>query len=162
DKGDILGHEMQLFASKITPTDETLIPTGKITPVKGTPYDFTEPMTIGSRIKEIKGNPGGYDINYVIDDWDGKKLKRAARVREAKSGRVMETLTTEPGVQFYTGNFLDGKVKGKGGAVYRKHAGFCLEAQHFPDSPNKKEFPSVVLKPGQKYRQTTVYRFSAK
>jgi aldose 1-epimerase len=162
DKGDILGHEMQLFASKITPTDDTLIPTGKITPVKGTPYDFTEPMTIGSRIKEIKGNPGGYDINYVIDGWDGKKLNRAARVREPKSGRVMETLTTEPGVQFYTGNFLDGTAKGKGGAVYRKHAGFCLEAQHYPDSPNQKDFPSVVLKPGQKYRQTTVYRFSAK
>jgi aldose 1-epimerase len=159
DKGDILGHEMQLFASKITPTDETLIPTGKIEPVRGTPYDFTKPTTIGSRIKEVKG---GYDINYVIDSHDGKKPVRAARVREPRTGRVMEMFTTEPGVQFYTGNFLDGTAKGKGGAVYKKHAGFCLEAQHYPDSPNKTNFPSVVLKPKQTYRQTTVYRFSAK
>jgi aldose 1-epimerase len=160
--GDVLGHEVQIFAQKYTPTDETLIPTGKIEPVKGTPYDFTKPMTIGSRIGELKGDPGGYDVNYVLDAGGAKEPALAVRVREPKSGRVMEMLTTEPGVQFYTGNFLDGKVKGKGGAVHNKHAGFCLEAQHFPDTPNRKEFPSATLRPGQTYRQTTVYRFAAK
>jgi aldose 1-epimerase len=159
--GDILGHEIQLFAQKYTPTDDTLIPTGKIEPVKGTPYDFTKPMTVSSRIAEIKGEPGGYDMNYVLDGGD-KGPTLGARVREPKSGRVMEMLTTEPGVQFYTGNFLDGKVKGKGGAVYKKHAGLCLEAQHFPDSPNQKDFPSTILRPGKTYQQTTVYRFGVK
>jgi len=160
--GDILDHEVTLFASRYTPSDETLLPTGKIEPVKGTPYDFTTAKTIGSRIKEIKGEPGGYDVNYVIDRKAGSDLTLAAVVREPKSGRIMEVLTTEPGVQFYTGNFLDGTVKGKGGAVYKKHAGFCLETQHYPDSPNQKDFPSTVLRPGQTYRSMTVYRFSAK
>jgi aldose 1-epimerase len=162
DQGDILGHELTLFASRITPTDKTLIPTGKIEPVKDTPYDYTQPRTIGARIKEIKGEPGGYDVNYVLDGGPGDKPALAARVREPKSGRVMEMLTTEPGVQLYTGNFLDGKAKGKGGAVYGKHAGFCLEAQHYPDSPNQKGFPSVILRPGGVYNQTTIYRFSAR
>ena len=158
--GDILGHEMQIFADSYTPSDETLIPTGKIEPVKGTPFDFTEPVTIGKRIGELKGDPSGYDLNYVIRD--GKGLKLAARVTEPKSGRVMEVHTTEPGIQLYSGNFLDGKDKGKGGAVYKKHAGFCLETQHFPDSVNQKDFPSIVLRPGKTYTQTTVYSFSAK
>jgi aldose 1-epimerase len=165
--GDILGHELTLAAHRYTPADDTLIPTGEIQPVKGTPYDFTKPMTIGSRIKELKGDPGGYDINYVLDSYEegkpvGSTLALAATVRDPKSGRVMVMKTTEPGVQFYTGNFLDGTVKGKGGAVYHKHAGFCLEAQHFPDSINQKKFPSVVLEPGKEYTQVTVYTFTAK
>ena len=161
DSGDVLGHELTLKASKYTPGDDTLIPTGKIEPVKGTPFDFTKPRTIGSRLAQLKGEPGGYDVNYVIDGKAGT-LRLAAVVHEPKTGRVMEMETTEPGVQFYTGNFLDGKAKGKGGAVYKKHAGFCLEAQRYPDTPNKKDFPSAVLRPKQTYKQTTVYRFSAK
>jgi aldose 1-epimerase len=160
--GSILGHEMTLLATEYTPTDKTLIPTGKIEPVKGTPYDFTKPNTIGSRIKELKGDPGGYDVNYVLDRTGRKTRRLTARVREPKSGRMMTMFTTEPGVQFYTGNFLDGTVKGKGGVKYGKHAGFCLEAQYFPDSPNKKTFPSPVLRPGKTYTQTTIYRFEAK
>jgi aldose 1-epimerase len=159
--GDILDHKLTLYADEYTPADETLIPTGKIAPVKGTPFDFTTAKKIGARIGELKGEPSGYDVNYVIRG-GGKKLAKAARVVGPKSGRVMEMFTTEPGVQFYTGNFLDGTIKGKGGAVYRKHTGFCLEAQHFPDSPNQKGFPSAILRPGETYRQTTVYKFSAK
>jgi aldose 1-epimerase len=165
--GDILGHELTLAAQRYTPADDTLIPTGKIEPVKGTPFDFTKPMTIGSRIRELKGDPSGYDVNYVLDSYQegkpvGTTLALAATVRDPKSGRVMVMKTTEPGVQFYTGNFLDGTIKGKGGAVYQKHAGFCLEAQHFPDSINQKTFPSVVLEPGKEYTQRTVYTFTAK
>jgi aldose 1-epimerase len=158
DKGDILGHELTLKAAKYTPADDTLIPTGKIEPVADTPFDFTKAKTIGSRIAKVKG---GYDVNYVIDGKPGT-LRLAAVVREPKSGRVMEMETTEPGVQVYTSNFLDGKLKGKGGAVYKKHAGLCLEAQRYPDTPNKKEFPSAVLRPKDTYTQTTVYRFSGK
>ena len=159
-QGDILGHELQIFADSYTPTDDTLIPTGKIAEVKGTPFDFTEPTSIGKRIGEIKSDPVGYDLNYVLRD--GKDVRLAARVIEPKSGRVMEVLTTEPGIQFYSGNFLDGKDVGKGGAVYKKHAGFCLETQHFPDSVNQKDFPSVILKPGETYTQTTIYAFGVK
>jgi aldose 1-epimerase len=160
DQGDILSHELEIFADNYTPTDDTLIPTGKIEPVKGTPFDFTKPTAMGKHIGELKGDPNGYDLNYVLRD--GKGLKLAARVHEPKSGRVMEVRTTEPGVQFYTGNFLDGKDKGKGGAVYKKHAAFCLETQHFPDSVNQRNFPSVILKPGETYSQTTVYSFATK
>lgn len=159
--GDILGHEMTLFADRYTPVDDTLIPTGEIKPVKATPLDFTKAARIGERIGQLKGEPGGYDHNYVLNS-EGKELALAARVHEAKSGRTMEMWTTEPGVQFYTGNFLDGKQTGRGGVVYKKHGGFCLEAQHFPDSVNHANFPSVILKPGQTYRQTTIYKFSAK
>jgi aldose 1-epimerase len=158
--GDILGHEMQILADKYTPADATLIPTGKIEPVKGTPLDFTKPKLIGKDMGELKTDPVGYDHNFVLNGCD-KKPFLAARVKDPKSGRVMEVLTTEPGVQFYTGNFLDGKVKGKGGVAYQKHAGFCLEAQHFPDSVNQPSFPSVILKPDEKYQQTTIYKFSA-
>jgi aldose 1-epimerase len=157
--GDILGHELMLAADSYTPADATLIPTGEIKPVRGTSLDFTRPVTIGARIAEVGGNPGGYDHNYVING-GGKSLTLAARATEARTGRVLEMYTTEPGVQLYTGNFLDGKLKGKKGVVYKKHQAFCLEAQHFPDSVNHPEFPSVILEPGKKYTQTTVYKFS--
>jgi aldose 1-epimerase len=157
----MLGQEMMIAADKYTPVDDTLIPTGEIKPVKGTPLDFTTPTPIGARIAQMKGNPGGYDHNFVLRG-AGKSLALAARVYEPKTGRVMEMYTTEPGVQFYTGNFLDGTLKGKGGVVYQKHHGFCLEAQHFPDAVNHANFPSIILRPGQTYTQTTVYKFSAK
>jgi aldose 1-epimerase len=159
--GDILDHELMLAADKYTPADDTLIPTGEIKPVKDTPLDFTMPRRIGERINQLKGDPVGYDHNFVLNS-EGKKLALAARVRDPKTGRVMEMYTTEPGVQFYTGNFLDGKQTGRGGVVYKKHAGLCLEAQHFPDSVNHPNFPSMILKPGETYKQTTIYKFSAK
>jgi aldose 1-epimerase len=160
--GAILDHELTLNAESYTPTDDTLIPTGKIEPVKGTPYDFTKPEKIGARIKDIKGDPGGYDINLVLKDGGKKDAAMAARVYEPKTGRVMEVLTTELGVQFYTGNFLDGSLKGKGGVVYKKNQAFCLETQHYPDSINQPKFPSSVLKPGETLKSTTIYRFSTK
>jgi aldose 1-epimerase len=162
DAGTVLDHDIQIAADRYTPVDETLIPTGKIEPLRGTPLDFSTPTRIGKRIDEVKGDPGGYDHNYVLRRGAGKGPWLAARVREPKSGRLLEVLTTEPGIQFYTGNFLDGKVKGKGGAVYKKRTGFCLEAQHFPDAVNHKDFPSIILEPGKTYAQTTIYRFSAK
>jgi aldose 1-epimerase len=157
--GDILGHVLKLEAVEYTPTDATLIPTGEIKPVKDTPLDFTTPTPIGKHIAEIKADPVGYDHNFVLGK-GGRKPTQAARVVEPKTGRVMEVMTTEPGVQFYTGNFLDGKNKGKGGAVYNKHAGFCLETQHFPDSVNHSNFPNVILKPGEKFESGTIYKFS--
>ena len=156
--GDILGHELTLNADRYTPVDEGLIPTGEIRSVKDSPMDFTLPMTIGSRIEQVSG---GYDHNYVINS-SGGTLALAARVHEPTSGRVMEIYTTEPGIQLYTGNFLDGTLTGKGGKVYKKHYAFCLETQHFPDSPNKPNFPSVVLLPGQKYTTVTVHKFSTR
>jgi aldose 1-epimerase len=159
--GDILGHELMLEADQFTPVDATLIPTGEIKPVKGTPLDFTKPTAIGARIAELKGNPGGYDHNYVLNA-GGKKLALAARVYEPKSGRVLEISTTEPGIQFYSGNFLDGSITGKRGQVYRKHAGFCLETQHFPDAVNHPNFPSVILRPGSTYRHTAIFKFSTR
>jgi aldose 1-epimerase len=159
--GTILDHEMMLAADQYTPVDDTLIPTGEIKPVKGTPLDFTKPTPIGARIEQLTGDPRGYDHNFVLRG-GGKSLALAARVHAPKTGRVLEMLTTEPGVQFYTGNFLDGKLKGKCGVVYNQYQGFCLEAQHFPDSVHHANFPSVILRPGKTYRQTTVYKFSAK
>jgi aldose 1-epimerase len=156
--GTILDHVLKIDADKYTPTDETLIPTGKIEPVKGTPFDFTTPTAIGKRIKEIKADPQGYDLNYVLNG-EPIIIREIAEVSEPKSGRVMKVSTTQPGVQLYTGNFLDGKQKGKGGVKYKQYAGFCLETQHFPDSVNQPDFPSVVLKPGATYMQTTVYKF---
>lgn len=160
---DILGHRLQLFADRFTPVDSTLIPTGELKAVAGTPFDFRQPHLIGERIdaagdQQIKFG-GGYDHNFVVNGSMGT-LRPAARVVEPKSGRVMEVSTTEPGVQFYTGNFLDGSVKGKGGKAYKRRYGFCLETQHFPDSPNQPKFPTVVLKPGQKFASTTVFKFS--
>ncbi|MBM3334723.1 galactose mutarotase [Candidatus Sumerlaeota bacterium] len=155
ESGNILGHVLELPAKKYTVSDDQLIPTGEIKDVAGTPFDFTKPTEIGARIGQVTG---GYDLNYVLDNLDGQ-LVLAARVRDTKSGRIMEMQTTEPGVQFYTGNFLDGKLVGKGGVRYEKHQGFCLEAQHYPDAVNKPNFPSVILRPGQTYKQTTIYSF---
>jgi aldose 1-epimerase len=158
--GDILGHEMTIPTDQITATDDDLITTGEIVSIKGTPLDFTTPHTIGARIGAdfkplIQGI--GYDHNYVLS---GSGLQLAAIAKESKSGRIMTVRTTEPGVQLYTGNHLNG-VKGKGGHVYAKRHGFCLETQHYPDSPNKPEFPSVILRPGETFQSTTIYQFSA-
>jgi len=161
-EGTILGHEIQIESDGYTPVDATLIPTVEKRPVEDTPFDFRKPVAIGARIdaadEQLKAG-GGYDHNYVLRGKMGE-LRAVARVLEPKSGRVLEVLTTEPGIQFYSGNFLDGKVVGASGRPYVKRGGFCLEAQHYPDSPNRPEWPSVVLRPGQTYRQTTVYRFT--
>lgn len=157
--GDILGHELFLNADRYTPVDETLIPTGQFSPVLGTPLDFTSPMKIGARIKKVTG---GYDHNFVLNRFDDSSLSLAARVYEPESGRVMEIITTEPGIQFYSGNFLDGTFAGKAGKVYKKHYAFCLETQHYPDSINKPEWPDTVLRPGETYHHKIVHRFSTR
>ncbi len=155
----ILDHVLLIEADDFTPVNDTLIPTGEIKPVKGTPMDFTTPMAIGARIAQVPGpKPGGYDHNYVLRG-GGKSLALAARVREPKTGRVREVLTTEPGLQFYSGNFLDGTIKNRNGVPYKQHDAFCLETQHFPDSVNHPNFPSTILQPGQTYRSQTIYRF---
>ena len=156
--GDVKGHELTVGAEFYTPTDAESIPTGEVRSVKGTPYDFTTPHTIGSRFDQLGNLPVGYDNNFVLRA-DGV-LAFAARVVEPASGRVMELHTTEPGVQLYTANYLDGTLTGKNGIIYRQHAGLCLETEHYPDSINRPHFPSVVLRPGQTYRQTTTHRFS--
>ena len=159
---DVLSQELQINASRFTPVDENLIPLGELRPVLGTPFDFTRPHTIGERINaddEQMRRGSGYDHNFVVDG-AACQLRLAARAFSAKTGRMLEVLTTEPGVQFYTGNFLDGTLRGKTGALCGKRSGFCLETQHYPDSPNQPSFPSTVLKPGDKYQTTTIYRFS--
>ena len=161
--GTILDHKLMINADQFTPIDEGLIPIGDLRGVAGTPFDFTEPKTIGRDIgqdsQQLKFGLG-YDHNYVLNK-NGQKgeLTLAARVVEPTSGRVLEIHTTEPGVQFYSGNFLDGRLTGKSGQTYVKHAGFCLETQHFPDSPNQPAFPSTILQPGEEYTSKTVYRF---
>ncbi|HEX6070969.1 MAG TPA: aldose epimerase family protein [Longimicrobiaceae bacterium] len=163
--GSILNHEMMLNASRFTPVDSTLIPTGDLRDVEGTPFDFRQPTPLGARIDQDDEQLRfgiGYDHNFVIDRAEGDSLSLAARVYEPTSGRVMEVLTTEPAVQLYTGNFLDGSLTGKNGTVYEHRTGFCLETQHFPDSPNQPAFPSTILQPGEEYRSTTVYRFSTR
>ncbi len=160
--GDIKGHEVTIAAKTYTPGDETLIPTGKIEPVAGTAFDFTKAKAVGTDLEKAGGKPIGFDLNYVLDKGSSAKPELAAKVVEPKSGRVLEVFTTEPGLQFYTGNFLDGTNTGKGGAVYKQYNGFCLEAQKFPDSINKPEWKdksSAILKPGETYKQTTVYQF---
>ncbi len=161
--GDILGEELTLAADSFTPIDSLLIPTGELRSVAGTPMDFRTPTAIGARIgqddQQLRFGKG-YDHNWVVNGPAGT-LRLAARVHDPKTGRVMEVRTTEPGIQFYSGNFLDGSTIGQGGTPYLHRAGFCLETQHFPDSPNHPAFPSTVLRPGQEYRSTTVYRFSA-
>lgn len=162
--GDLLDHEIMINADRFTPVDKNLIPTGELRPVKGTPLDFTTSTRIGSRIDDnyeqlVLGH--GYDHNFVINR-KGAGLTLAARVYEPTSGRVLEVSTTQPAVQFYTGNFLDGTVTGKQGHVYKRRYGFCLETQHYPDSPNHPDFPSAILRPGEAFHQTTVFKFSAK
>jgi aldose 1-epimerase len=152
--GTIFDHVLTLHASRFTPVNAELIPTGETLPVAGTPLDFTKPARIGQRIRYV---PGGYDHNYVIDHWAGKLIP-VAHVEEPKTGRTMDVLTTQPGVQLYTGNFLDGSLTGIGGR-YWKNGAFCLETQHFPDSVNHPHFPSTLLRPGETYRQTAVYKF---
>jgi aldose 1-epimerase len=155
----ILNHQLEIAADKFTPVNAQLIPTGKIEEVKGGPMDFTTAKQIG---KDIQNVSGGYDHNWVLNK-SGNNLEKIASLYEPNSGRFMEVLTTEPGLQFYSGNFLDGTlVNTKGGKRYPKHAALCLETQHFPDSPNQPSFPNTILKPGETYRQTTVYKFSTK
>ena len=161
-KGDILAHQIHIDADRFTPVDGTLIPTGELRPVAGTPFDFRRPAAIGARIEqqdEQLQHGRGYDHNFVLNHRTGR-LDVIARVTEPIAGRVLEVLTTEPGVQLYSGNYLNGAITGKGGHVYGQRAGFCLEAQHFPDSPNHPAFPSATLRPGEVYRNTIIYRFS--
>ncbi len=160
-EGDILGHVLWMDADRYTPVDDTLIPTGQMAPVKGTPMDFTTATAVGAHIQDVPGKPVGYDHNFVLKSGGGK-LALALRLTEPGTGRQMEMWTTEPGIQFYTGNFLDGTVTGKRGVVYPFHGAIVLEAQHFPDSVNQPAFPSIVLAPGGTYTQTTLYRFTAK
>jgi aldose 1-epimerase len=158
---DVLGHVMQIRASRYTPVDSTLIPTGELAPVEGTPFDFRTPTPIGERIdqpNEQLRNGQGYDHNFVLDR-RGAGMVHAVRVVEPTTGRTLDVYTDQPGVQFYSGNFLDGSIVGKGGHVYKHRFGFCLETQHFPDSPNHPAFPSTVLRPREQYRSRTVFVF---
>lgn len=163
--GTILDHELMLNAKHYTPVDETLIPTGQIAAVSGTPFDFTTAKAIGRDIAQPNQQLEfglGYDHNFVLDRTDDKDLTLAASVYEPSTGRVLEIHTTEPAVQFYCGNFLDGRLKGKSGKTYVHRGGFCLETQHYPDSPNQPKFPSTILQPGQEHRSTTTFTFSTR
>jgi aldose 1-epimerase len=161
-EGDILDHVISIKAKTFTAIDETLIPTGELRPVAGTPLDFSQPTRIGAMIEQEDEQlrfAGGYDHNWVLDKEAGE-LARVSTVTEPGSGRVLETYTTQPGMQFYSGNFLDGTIVGKKGVNYLKRSGFCLETQHFPDSPNHPHFPSTRLTPGERFQETTIYKFS--
>ncbi len=154
---NILDHYLTLYADHYTPVDNGLIPTGEIKAVKGTAFDFTSPHKIGERIDQV---PGGYDHNFVLTRQDNSMIL-AAVLADSVSKRKIETFTTEPGVQFYSGNFLDGTLASSDGIPFNKHAGMCLETQHFPDTPNQSNFPTTLLRPGEKYKTTTIYKFSA-
>jgi aldose 1-epimerase len=161
--GSILDHRLKIYAEAFTPVDSTLIPTGTYRPVEGTPFDFAALTPIGERIDATNrqlGIAGGYDHNFVLARTDADTLRRAAEVYDPESGRLMTVRTTEPGLQFYSGNFLDGSFRGKRGTAYETHAGLALETQHFPDSPNQTAFPSTLLRPGETYRSRTIYGFS--
>ncbi len=151
----ILGHRLMINADRYTVVNDELIPTGELRPVKGTPMDFKDFNDIGARIDKVKG---GYDHNYVLNKKDNE-LSQAATIEDPLSGREVSILTTQPGIQFYSGNFLDGTIKGKGGKVYQQHYGMCLETQHFPDSPNQPSFPNTILRPGETFKEVTVYKF---
>ena len=162
--GDILNHILTMEADQFTPVDAGLIPTGELRDVAGTPFDLRKPTAIGARINEDNEQlklAGGYDHNFALRRKSGEPISLAARVMDPKTGRVLEVWTDQPGIQFYTGNFLDGSVRGKDGIAYTKRSAFCLETQHFPDSPNQPKFPSTVLKPGERYHTTTIYKFSS-
>ena len=162
---DILGHQLKIESGEYMPVDKTLIPTGELRPVTGTPFDFTTLTGIGERISDDDAQlqaGGGYDHCWVLRNYDGKTLRKVAELYEPNSGRMLEVVTTEPGIQFYSGNFLDGTLTGKAGIVYQQRTGLCLETQHYPDSPNKASFPSVVLNPGETYQTTTVYKFGVR
>ncbi len=155
-EGDILDHRLQIMADRYIPVDQTLIPTGELREVKGSAMDFTTPHSIGSRVAKLAG---GYDHTWALNGYAGKQLFLAAKLTDPENDRTMEVYTDQPGIQFYSGNFLDGSITGKEGKVYKKHFGLCLETQHYPDSPNQPDFPSVVLRPGEKYQTTTIYKF---
>jgi aldose 1-epimerase len=158
----ILSHSLMIDADSFIPVDTALIPTGEIRSVKGTPFDFTKAETIGSRIEQKDDQlkfGRGYDHNWVLNNYDGK-MRKVAELSEPVSGRLMEVFTTEPGLQFYSGNFLDGTLIGKNNTAYNFRSGLCLETQHYPDSPNQPKFPSVILNPGETYQTTTIYKFS--
>jgi aldose 1-epimerase len=155
DSGTIYDHTIQINADKITATDDDLVTTGEIKPVEGTPYDLRTPKKIGDELPKIDG---GFDVNYVIND-SGQEYTQAATVKDSKSGRIMRVFTSQPGIQFYSGNFLDGSFTGKGGIKYEKHFGFCLETQHFPDALNNPNFGSIILEPGREYKETAIYKF---
>ncbi|UYZ62088.1 aldose epimerase family protein [Hymenobacter weizhouensis] len=160
---DALGHVLTLNADRFTVVNDQLIPTGELRPVQGTPMDFRQPHAIGERIKQVPGAaPGGYDHNWVLADEQRPTPQPAATVYEPESGRTMEVLTDQPGVQFYSGNFLKGNLTGKGNTAYVQHYGFCLETQHFPDSPNQPKFPSTILRPGETLKSTTIYKFGVR
>ena len=157
--GDILNHDVRINADRYTPVNDQLIPTGELASVSDTPLDFRQPVRVGDRIEKLKPVPGGYDHNFVLNR-QGTGLELAAIVSDSKTGRKLEVLTTEPGMQLYTGNFLDGKLKGINGVTYERHSALCLETQHFPDSPNQPNFPSTILRPGTEFKSTTAFRFS--
>jgi aldose 1-epimerase len=164
-EGDILGHEVAIHARYFTPVNANLIPTGEIRRVQGTPLDFTKRTAIGARISHDDQQlklAGGYDHNWIPDRESDRVLVCAAEVYEPKSGRMLQVFTTQPGIQFYSGNFLEDGIPGKEGKIYRHRYGFCLETQHYPDSPNHPNFPSTELQPGQQYRETTIFKFSVR
>ncbi|MFZ0821457.1 MAG: aldose epimerase family protein [Candidatus Acidiferrales bacterium] len=163
--GDILGHMLTIHSDKFTPVDAGLIPTGELRGVQGTPFDFTKPTSVGERIGQDEEQlklGRGYDHNWILTHANAGEISLAAQVYEPTSGRVLEVWTDQPGIQFYSGNFLDGTIHGKGGTVYGQRTGLCLETQHYPDSPNHPAFPSTLLKPGARFHSTTIFKFSAR